>query len=308
MNIHSQGGFLVSKTVLITGATAGIGRYLALDLARRGYRVFATGRREAELAKLRAEVPSIETLRMDVTSAASVDEGRARIEALTNGHGLDVLINNAGYGVGGAIEEVTDEDLRAQFDTNVFGLMTVTRAFLPKMRARGAGRIVNVGSIAGRLTFPMFGAYHASKHAVEALSDALRCELAPFGIQVSLIEPGPIHTEFGERASTQLEKYRANAESPYANVYARAEEIKLRAAENAVGPEAVGKVVLRAIEARRPAARYVVPFSARVFVALAEWMPTRLFDWAMRQFIGLTPKQLARPTTRRVEARTPALA
>src|SRR5688572_7225791 len=174
--------------VLITGATSGIGRHAALTMARRGMRVFATGRREDRLADLAHEATgmALETIVLDVTSAASIESARAEILARTGGHGVDVLVNNAGYGESGPVVTVSDARLRQQFETNVFGLMAMTRAFLPEMRARHSGRIINVGSLGGTFTLPLFGAYNATKYALESLSDALRMELSPLGIKVSL--------------------------------------------------------------------------------------------------------------------------
>jgi NAD(P)-dependent dehydrogenase (short-subunit alcohol dehydrogenase family) len=187
------------KTILITGATAGIGRHAALELVRQGHHVIATGRRATALATLKDEASSLASMRggrldvlpLDVTDANSVAAAAAAVGDLTSNRGVDVLVNNAGYGQMGPVEEVSDAELRRQYDTNVFGLMSVTRAFLPKMRERGDGRVVNVGSIGGRYTFPLMGAYNSTKYAVESLSDALRNELAPFGIDVSIVEPGP---------------------------------------------------------------------------------------------------------------------
>ncbi len=284
------------KIILITGATAGIGREAALHLAARGHRVIATGRREAALASLTAEAKTrgfeLDTIRMDVTSEASIAEARELIERLTDGHGVDVLINNAGYGLAAPLVEATDADLRAQFDTNVFGLMAVTRAFAPAMIARRAGRIVNVASIGGRFTLPMMGAYHASKYAVEALSDALRNELAPFGIDTVIIEPGPIRTEFAERLNASASPYR-NADSPYAAVIERAERVEQRTMAMAPGPEPVARAIARAVESRWPRTRYVTPVSNVVLLALLRALPTRLVDWALRAVMGLQAKRVA---------------
>jgi NAD(P)-dependent dehydrogenase (short-subunit alcohol dehydrogenase family) len=190
-----------NPTILITGATSGIGRHAALDLARRGHRVFAAGRSAEALDALAAEgLPSLTPLTLDVTSPASIAAAVRLVDQATAGRGVDVLINNAGFGDFAPLELVSDAELRAIYETNVFGLMAVTRAFLPAMRVRGAGRIVNVSSIGGRFTMPLFGAYNSTKYAVEALSDALRMELWPFGIRVSLLEPGAIRTDFTGRA------------------------------------------------------------------------------------------------------------
>lgn len=284
------------QTIFITGATTGIGRAAALYLARAGHRVIASGRNERALGTLRDEAKglALDVVRLDVTDPRSIAAAVETVAQQTGGRGVDVLINNAGYGLAAALAEVTDEDLRAQFETNVFGLMSVTRAFLPQMMQRRSGRILNVSSIGGRVTFPLFGAYHASKYAVEAMSDALRGELRPFGIDVVLIEPGPIATEFGNRSVQEVAKYR-RADSPYAAVYAQAEAIKELSEKQAVPADRVSKVLLRAIVARRPAARYVVPFSSRIMLWFLRTLPTRWADGLMRAALGLTPRKLALP-------------
>lgn len=280
-------------TILITGATAGIGRYAALYFADRGYRVIATGRNRQALEALRAEgaARGIETVTLDVTDAASIVQAVTQVDQITGGQGIDVLINNAGYGLAGAVEELTDEDLRAQFETNVFGLMAVTRAFLPGMRRRGSGRILNVSSIGGRVTFPLFGAYHATKYAVEALSDSLRMELRPFGVKVVLIEPGPIKSEFSQRSFDLVSRYNKPG-SPYAAVYARSGQIKAMADKQSASPEKVARVMELAIRRRNPRARYVAPFSSRLMLAFLNRTPTRVRDWLMTKILGLTAKNL----------------
>jgi NAD(P)-dependent dehydrogenase (short-subunit alcohol dehydrogenase family) len=291
-----------TKTILITGATAGIGRHAALHFAKLGHHVIATGRGAAALAELsKSAVGKLDTVRLDVTDAASIAAAVVDVDRLTGDHGVDVLINNAGYGLAAPLEEVSETDLRAQFETNVFGLMAVTRAFLPRMRARGAGRIINVSSVGGRVTFPMFGAYHASKYAVEALSDAFRLELAPFGIQVSLIEPGPIRSEFNARSMAIIDRYKSDS-SPYAGVYARANEISAQADKMAAGPEATSKAMERAITSRRPYARYVVPFTSRLTLWFLSSLPTGLRDWVMRAFVGHTKKSVQKLAARPVAA------
>ena len=220
---------MTKSIILITGATAGIGRAAALHLARKGHHVIATGRRQGALDSLRSDAETerlaLDTLRLDVTDEDSIRDAVAAIDALTDGHGVDVLVNNAGYGLAAPLAEVSNRDLRHQFDTNVFGLMATTQAFLPKMVKRGSGRIINVSSIGGRITFPMMGAYHASKYAVEALSDAMRMELAPCGIHVSVIEPGPIKTEFIDRLNDAANPYKVDS-SLYAKVFERTDAIE----------------------------------------------------------------------------------
>jgi short-subunit dehydrogenase len=280
----------MTKTILITGATAGIGRHAALALARDGHRVFATGRNLEALASLAAEAraagAALETVRLDVTDAISVMAAHDEVLRRTAGAGVDVLVNNAGYGLTGPLEEITDADLRAQFDTNVFGLMAVTRAFLPEMRARGAGRLINVASIGGRMTIPFMGAYSASKYAVEALSDALRIELHRSGIDVVLVEPGPIKTEFSDRAAATVDRYRRH-ESPYFDVLERAREVQTHADRMSASPDVITGVLRRAVSARRPRARYVAPFSSLLLLRLFQLVPTRLSDWVMRKLLGL---------------------
>jgi short-subunit dehydrogenase len=286
------------KTILITGATAGIGRHAALELVRQGHHVIATGRREAALATLADEARALatgagrlDTLRLDVTDEAAVQAAVADVAALTDGHGVDVLVNNAGYGQMGPVETVTDAELRKQFDTNVFGLMNVTRAFLPQMRARGEGRVVNVGSIGGRVTFPLMGAYNATKYAVESISDALRNEVASFGVHVSIVEPGPIRTEFNDRAMETIPLDRFDG-SPYEKVVSGAEKLRARFEASSATPEVTTRAIVHAAFAKRPRVRYVVPFSSALALAFFEMLPTRLFDAMIQKLAGLTRKNL----------------
>ncbi len=283
------------QTILITGATAGIGRHAAFHLARRGFRVVATGRKADALESLRSEALAdsldLHAHRLDVTDPASIDAAVAFVDTLADGRGLDVLINNAGYGTAGPLSETSDDELRAQYDTNVFGLMAVTRAFLPKMRDRRAGRIINVSSIGGKITFPFFGAYNSTKYALESLSDALRLELRPFGIRVVVIEPGVIKSEFADRTMDELAKHRT-ADSPYAGMLDRADEVKRLSDRGAVGPEVISRAMERAITARRPRARYIAPLRGRLTVLMMNALPTRLVDAILARFVGLTPRHL----------------
>lgn len=279
-----------SQNVLITGATTGIGRHAALHLARRGHRVFASGRKADALASLRAEAEreglKLETLTLDVTQPASILAAVATIDERTAGGGIDVLVNNAGYGQFGPLEVISEADLRKQFETNVFGLLATTRAFLPGMRERGHGKVLNISSVGGRVTFPMGGAYHATKYAVEAMSDALRRELAPFNVDVVVIEPGAIATEFSDRAMDTVNPY-LDERSPYAKFFERAQAFKARADKMSKGPEVISKAIAKAIEARRPRARYVAPFSAKLMLVLLTRLPTRLVDWLMLRVFGM---------------------
>lgn len=283
-----------AKTILITGATSGIGRTAALHLARRGFHVLATGRRRAALDELADEVAGsgrLDPIALDVTDDTSIAAAVAEADRLTGGRGVDVLINNAGFGVAAPMTETTDADIRRQFDTNVFGLMAVTRAFVPRMRERGAGRIINVSSVGGRMTMPFFGAYNATKYAVESMSDALRLELRPFGIDVVLVEPGVINTNFADRSTERLDHY-ADASSPYAPVFGHVDEMRARAEKMGVGPEVIARAIERAVRSRRPAARYVAPFKARVMLAFIRWLPTRWTDAMMRRMVHLDRRTL----------------
>ena len=288
------------KTILITGATAGIGRHAALELVRQGQHVIATGRREAALQTLADEARTLakksggrlDVLRLDVTDAASVAAAVAEVDTLTGDRGLDVLVNNAGYGQMGPVEEVTDADVRRQYETNVFGLLAVTRAFLPKMRERGEGRVVNVGSVGGRVTFPLMGVYNSTKYAVESLSDALRNELAPFGVSVSIIEPGPIATEFNDVAMETIDRGGIGA-SPYEAIVLRADQLRQRFESSSSGPEVTTRAIVHACTGRRPGIRYVAPRMLGFALFFLAFIPTRLLDLVMQRAAGLTRKTLA---------------
>jgi NAD(P)-dependent dehydrogenase (short-subunit alcohol dehydrogenase family) len=279
-------------TILITGATSGIGRHAALYLGAKGHRVIATGRNAAALAKLREEGGGkVETVSLDVTDRDSIARAKSTVDALTGGRGLDVLVNNAGYGVLGPTALITDADMRAQYETNVFGLMAVTRMFLPQMMARGSGRVINVSSVGGRITLPLFGVYNSTKYAVESLSDGLRMELAPFGVRVSLIEPGYIATNFTERSMHEVSKYQT-PDSPYAPVLDRMDELTKAIDKTAVGPRAVTRAIERAATSRSPRARYVAPGYNVMGIVMMRLFPTSWVDFVMGRLVGLTRKRL----------------
>jgi NAD(P)-dependent dehydrogenase (short-subunit alcohol dehydrogenase family) len=273
--------------MLITGATSGIGRDAALRLARGGHLVLAGGRRPDALAELvRASGGQVEPVVLEVTDPASVEAAGELVHRRTGGRGLDVLVNNAGYALPGPLEALAERDLRELFDTNVFGLLAVTRVFLPAMRERGQGRVVNVGSIMGRVTMPLLGAYNASKHAVAAITDALRMELAPFGVTVVLVEPGAVRTGFAARALAALAPYRDPA-SPYAAALAGTDDAWGRPYRLAPGPAAAGRAVVRAATTPNPAPRYVVPARNRLVVATLGALPTAAADATKRRIMGL---------------------
>jgi short-subunit dehydrogenase len=280
-----------SKIVLITGATAGIGRMTALHLAKEGHHVIATGRKAAELTKLATEAVGLrlDTLRLDVTSPASIADAVTAVDLLTEGKGIDVLVNNAGFGILGPSAEISDAEMRRQYETNVFGLMNVTRAFLPRMRERRAGRIINVSSMGGRITLPYFGVYNSTKYAIESLSDALRYELRPFGIDIALIEPGVIRTNFETTAVADIDTYR---KTPYGRAFEKYEEMSKAADRFSSDPIVIAKAISRAVRARRPAARYVAPRSTNLILWFRVLAPTSVWDWARRKIGYLNAKTL----------------
>lgn len=273
----------VSRAVLITGCSSGIGRAAAAHLARNGWRVYATARRPDTLADL-AKAGCI-TLRLDVCDEASMKDAVARIEKAEGAVGA--LVNNAGYEQTGPIEEVPMDLVRREFETNVFGLMRLTQLVLPGMRRQGWGRIVNLSSVGGRLTFPGGGAYHASKYAVEAISDALRFEVRGFGIDVVVVEPGSIKTRFGDTAIAGSDPGATRPDGPYAEFNRVVAERVIGVYEGwmsrfAAPPEAVAKVIGRALAARRPRTRYVVTPGARAMIATRRLLPDRAFDALLR--------------------------
>src|SRR6516225_7847628 len=253
--------------VLVTGASSGIGRAAAVEFARRGHLVFAAARREEVLADLASATPNIEAVGLDVTDTDSVRHAWAKIEASTGGAGVDVLVNNAGFALSGPIETLADADVRRQFATNVFGLLTMTRTVLPAMRARGTGRIINISSVVGRVTFGGMGVYGATKYAVEALSDALRQEVAGFGIKVVIIEPGFVATNIGQAADANAG---AGQEIPqaYADMVARGSRYLAAQIAKGIAAEQVAATIVKAAERPNPRHRYIVPNSARPLIAL----------------------------------------
>lgn len=279
----------MKKTILITGATSGIGRDAALHLRSRGHRVIGCGRNERALEELRAA--GVDALRLDVTDPASIAAAADEVHRLTDGYGLDALVNNAGYGLLGPLEVLSDADVRAQFETNVFGLLAVTRAFLPAMRERGARRVVNISSVGGRMVFPLGGAYHATKYAVEAMSDAMRMELAQFGVGVVLIEPGYIKTGFTKTTLDLVEPY-VRDDSPYAEALALTDGAE-KLERFAASPRAVSRAIERAIVSRRPRARYVAPWINSFGPWMRALLPTRLLDWVFARVTGLRPVRSA---------------
>ncbi len=267
-----------SRAVLITGCSTGIGRATAEHLAERGWTVYATARRPESIEDLRAK--GCKTLALDVTDEASMQSAVNEVEAAEGAVG--VLVNNAGYSQSGAVESVKLEDVRAQFETNVFGLIRMCQLVLPRMRDQGWGKIVNVSSMGGRLTFPGGGIYHATKHAVEALSDALRFEVRGFGVDVIVIEPGLIRTQFADAAVSKIESG-TTANGPYSEFNAAVGKATAGAYEGPLaklggGPEDVAHKIAKAISRRRPRTRYPVTPSARMILGIHKILPDRGWD------------------------------
>ena len=274
--------FTPSTAVLITGCSTGIGRAAALRLARAGQTVYATARRIESIRDL--EAAGCRTLTLDVCDEQSMKAAVAEVENREGAVGT--LINNAGYGSDGAFEEVPMEEVRRQFETNVFGLVRMTQLVLPGMRDQHDGRILNVSSMGGRMTLPGGGFYHATKYAVEAISDALRFEVAGFGIHVVVIEPGMIKTEFGPTAIAKVAAA-SRPGSPYEAFHkklaASIEDVNTgQLAMLAVEPDVVAKVMEKAIAARKPKTRYLITAGAHIFVGLRRVLGDRGFDAFLR--------------------------
>ncbi len=282
----------MTQTVLITGATDGLGKAAALLLGERGYRVFAAGRspeKRAQLdARARQQKLPLETLEMDVCDDGSVRSAVASVHQKAGA--IDVLINNAGFVQVGAVEDLGMEDWRRQFETNFFGVIRVTQAVLPRMRERRKGRILMMSSVSGFVTPPTQGAYSASKHAIEALSNALRHELYPFGIHTILIQPGYIMTNIQSTAMALAQPHQEEFKNgPYARIYASyLENAASTRAQSKTTPEDCARIMLKAIESPRPKARYgVTPLAT--FAKIAKWLLTDgAADRLFRRRYGIT--------------------
>jgi NAD(P)-dependent dehydrogenase (short-subunit alcohol dehydrogenase family) len=267
-----------SKAVLITGCSTGIGRATAERLAARGWTVYATARKVDSIEDLKGK--GCKTLALDVTDEQSMRAAVEQVEAAEGAVG--VLVNNAGYSQSGALETVPLDQVRRQFETNVFGLLRMCQLVLPGMRSQRWGRIVNLSSMGGKLTFPGGGAYHATKFSVEALSDVLRFEVAGFGVDVVVIEPGLIRTNFGEAAVGSMSEVPSD-DGPYSKFNAAVAATTAGAYEGPMrhlgaGPNAVARTIEKAISRRRPRPRYAVTASARVLLAQHAVLPDRAWD------------------------------
>lgn len=275
----------MEKTIIITGCSSGIGLCAAETLQKRGYRVFATTRKENDVEKLKAR--GLESFKLDLTDSASIQQAVEEILKRTEGK-LYALFNNAGFGQTGAVEDISRDALRAQFETNVFGLMELTNLIIPVMRKQGYGRIIQNSSFLGLVAMPYYGAYNASKFALEGISNTLRQELHGTNIFVSIIAPGPIHTKFRDNAYNSYKQTVNKKLSAHQEIYAKLEQ---RATSEhphpfTLAPDAVVKKLIHALESPKPKAHYFVTFPAHFFALLRRLLPDSALDWIMIRIKG----------------------
>ncbi len=280
----------MTKTVFISGCSTGIGFYLAKALQDRGYQVIASCRKPADVERL--ESLGLYTLKMDMGDGASIQAAVKQLLEYTKGT-LDVLINNAGFGQAGALEDISRDVMIAQFQTNVFGLHDLTRQLIPVMRAQGRGRIINISSILGLVSLPFRGAYNASKYAVEGLSDTLRMELEPSGIWVSSIQPGPIDSHFRNTVidhSLKAIKVNASFFKPQYKKMMLGFKQKKKTSKMTKGPEAVFEKVIHAIESQKPKPSYAVTSGAHLLILARRLLPTK---WLHRLLAKISKNELS---------------
>ena len=279
-----------NRSILITGCSSGIGYGVAMGLKRKGYRVFATARKHEDVQRLQSE--GFESLQLDVANSASIHSAVSQVLAET-GNRLYGLFNNAGYGQPGAVEDLGRDVLRKQFETNLFGAHELTSLVLPVMRKQGEGRIIQDSSVLGLVALKYRGAYNASKFALEGLTDTLRMELKGTGIYVSLIEPGPVTSDFRKNAYAAFRENIEPENSPYRKIYEAMERRLTK--EGAVvpftlGPEAVLKKVIHALESKSPKARYYVTVPTYIFGIAKRLLPVSMLDWLLLKASGAENK------------------
>lgn len=276
---------MARKIVVVTGASTGIGQATANLLAERGYTVFASVRKESDAEQYAAN-PNIHPLLMDVTDRDMVKAAAETVQSFLQADDrVAGLVNNAGIAVGAPISHVSLSAVRKQFDVNVIGLIAVTQAFLPLLQAGSPpGRVVNIGSVAGLVTSPFLGIYAASKHAVEAVSDALRREQMPFGVKVSLIEPGPIATPIWDKGIDRAVQIYSNTR--YAPIVKRIFQYFVDQGKNGLSPRQVADVILTALESPEPKTRYLITPGKFQFL-LSKWMPDKMLDNTIYKQLGM---------------------
>jgi NAD(P)-dependent dehydrogenase (short-subunit alcohol dehydrogenase family) len=279
----------VVRSVLVTGASTGIGRAAALRLDGAGWRVFAGFRDPADGESLRAEGSErIVPVQLDVTEPEQIAAAAARVEEESGG-GLQGLVNNAGVAIPGPLETVPLEDFRRQLEVNLVAYVAMTQALLPQIR-RAEGRVVFLSSIGGRVAFPFAGPYHASKFGTEAIGDVFRQELRPWGLRVSIVEPGSIDTpiwERGQRKATEIEAKAPNTDLLYGSAIEKFRKVIQDTAERGIPPEKVAKAIAHALESSRPRTRYLVGLDAKVQARLKPLIPTPVFDRIVARAMGL---------------------
>src|ERR687893_2138683 len=286
-----RGGGASVRSIVITGVSSGIGYGAAKEFARNGYRVFGSVRREEDAGRLRAELGAgFVPLLFDVTDREAVLGAAERVGEVLGGSGLEGLVNNAGTAIGGPLMLQPLDEVRRHFEINVVGLVSVTQAFLPllgarKPRRREPGRILNVSSVGGKIASPFIGAYAGTKHAVEGISDSLRRELLPYGIDVILLEPGAVRTEIWDKGATSKGLY---AGTDYEEPLERFEAYANGLAKGGYSPEEFGRLVLRAFEAKRPRTRYAIVRGRLANWVLPSSMPDRWLDRLIGRNVGLT--------------------
>jgi len=272
------------KAILITGCSSGIGYACAHGLQKRGYRVFASARKQADVERLQQQ--GLEALQLDLDDSASIQAAVDQVLAATNGQ-LYALFNNGAYGQPGAIEDLTRDVLRQQFETNLFGWLELTNLLIPVMRQQGEGRIVQNSSVLGLVNIPYRGAYNASKFALESLSDTLRMELHGSGVFVSIIEPGPIKSSFRANALAMYEKHIDREHSAHRDFYKGVDKRLKKpgnASKHTLGPEAVLEKLIHALESPKPKIRYPVTQPTYVATIARRLLPDRLIDKLMRDY------------------------
>lgn len=281
---------ITNKVVIVTGASSGLGKQAALRFLREGYEVHAGARRLEAMRELEEQGAHLHML--DLTQGESIDTLVAQVVAQSQR--IDVLVNTAGYGLYGSVEEIPLEAARDQLEVNVFGLAHLIQATLPIMRQQGSGRIINITSIGGKVWTLLGAWYHASKFAVEGFSDSLRNEVRPFGIDVVVIEPGAIKTEWPTIAAAHVKTISGNG--PYHELAEATAHLFLSEGSNpAVSPQTIAEVIWRAASTRHPKARYAAPFAARVILGLRWALSDRLFDRVWGKVMGIPATVGARP-------------
>ncbi len=283
------------RTILITGCSSGIGQHCAIALHQKGFRVFATARKASDVDALKAQ--GLNAYLLDLADSTSIKSALEQILDKTAGQ-LFALFNNAGFGQPGAVEDLSRETLRQQFETNVFGTLELTNLVLPVMRAQGYGRIIQNSSMLGLVCLPFRGAYNASKHALEALSDTLRLELHPTPITISTIEPGPIKSHFRLNAYQHFLQNIDRENSPFQKLYAALSQRLSNEVKDppfTLGPQAVEKVLIDILHAKTPKARYYVTFPTILFAILKRCLPSKILDKILLRAAGKEAKNLHSP-------------